>query len=272
MHLFFLELNNGQFYLDFDTTKLLLVRLPGNKYDGLKTDIAMAKRIWNNLKQNPQDNVIHLNRLKTYIVTPSNTSSRTRTKQSEESKIPQSGHKKCQKASKNTSKPCLASGKTKNLSRPQSQRQSPLRIHDRINELVKEKQLHYLKATELKKQKEETELNKCSFRPKTNPLKKPSPKRPIPGDKNYELYEMSKRIKRRQRKDKTTEDLVYERSKNECTFTPNISATSTRMVKSRLEQIPISPFQSEIEDSYRYVKVDGPKQSPYSHKSNAKSS
>jgi hypothetical protein len=44
---------------------------------------------------------------------------------------------------------------------------------------------------------------------------------PTSGDKFNDLYELGKRINMIPKAEKTTEEIEFERSKNECTFIPN---------------------------------------------------
>lgn len=44
---------------------------------------------------------------------------------------------------------------------------------------------------------------------------------PQTGDKFNDLYELGKKLNKLPKQEKTTEEIEYERSKNECTFAPN---------------------------------------------------
>ena len=71
-------------------------------------------------------------------------------------------------------------------------RDGPRNINERIEKLVKDKEDYYLRNFEQKRIKEEIELEKCSFRPKTNPRKRVPLQITKVGGKHKELFDMSK--------------------------------------------------------------------------------
>lgn len=60
-------------------------------------------------------------------------------------------------------------------------------------------------------------------------------------DRNLELFEMSKSKVPSLRKDKTTEEVEYEKNMHEYTFTPSITTSTSRLAKSRVDQRKNSP-------------------------------
>ena len=53
--------------MDFETMRKILTKLGSTSYTHLKYDLLTCKKMWRDLKNNPQDNVIHIDKLKAYI-------------------------------------------------------------------------------------------------------------------------------------------------------------------------------------------------------------
>lgn len=60
-------MNKRQDHMDFETMRKILTKLGTTSYTHLKYDLLTCKKMWRDLKNNPQDNVICLDKLKNYI-------------------------------------------------------------------------------------------------------------------------------------------------------------------------------------------------------------
>jgi hypothetical protein len=263
---FILELNDGDQNINFETMKEILSKMNIKKYANLNENASYAMNIWNMLKDLNNESNVSFEKLRQLISNPYTIHfNQQKTEISEKYKSSQSGltKVKSQKQLNHFNKVPLTSKKVKKMNLVHNNRynlhpnndcsftsvgskpvrvDSPVKIKNRqqpsarIDEIMKEKQEFYVKVSEQKKEKEEKELKECSFRPKTNPRKRPVVMPTQPGTKHEHLFKMSK-LSNKPKVDRKTDDVVYEKFKHECTFMPTILTNAPRLAKSRLDKI-----------------------------------
>ena len=79
-----------------------------------------------------------------------------------------------------------------------------------------------------------------SFRPRTNHFRSPYEQQNKPGIRNEELFKMSKLIQKYKKSDKKTDDVVYEKSKHEYTFTPRTNYPKKKNIDKPVLNAPSS--------------------------------
>lgn len=248
--------------MDYETMKEILSKTEIQKYKNINEDQNFAMSIWNSLKMSENDSFVNYDKLRQLISNPNLINlDLLKVKSKEEVKLPQSGLTKV-KSHKQLNKFPLSSRGVKKMNLVHNNRynahssidtsfasvgskligvdssvknKSSKQSNSHIDELVKKKQEFYKKVLEKKKEKEENEVKICSFRPKTNPRKRPAVMPVRPGSKNEHLYKISKHVTK-PKVDKSTDEIDYERFKNEYTFTPNILPNARRLAKSRLDK------------------------------------
>lgn len=242
--------------------KEMLTKMEIQKYKNLNEDPNFAMSLWDSLKVSENDSFVNYDKLRQLISSPNLIDyHQLKAKSKEELKLPQSGLTKV-KSHKQLNQFPLTSRSVRKMNLIHNNRynahtsidssfasigskligmdssvknKSSKQSNSYIDELMKKKQEFYIKVSEKKKEKEENELKTCSFRPKTNPRKRPAVMAIRPGSKNEHLYKISKQVTK-PKVDKSTDQINYERFKNEYTFTPNILPNARRLAKSRLDK------------------------------------
>ena len=87
----FIDLNRGGQFLNFEMMKLLLSKIGFRKYQNLNENNKLAETLWETLKTNPNDQVIHIEKIANLISNPSVVLPKKRRKSNEENKSQQSG-------------------------------------------------------------------------------------------------------------------------------------------------------------------------------------
>lgn len=144
----------------------LLTNLDSTTYNYLKGDLLSAKKIWNQLKPNPQDVKVSVDSLKSFVRN-NQADALPKTKKSvEEFKIPQSGctkpsHKKSQYSVSNLLRESKPTAPQKQIAHKRVKTYkdfSKININSRVEEMIKKKQDYYLKLEEKKRESEESTL------------------------------------------------------------------------------------------------------------------
>jgi hypothetical protein len=278
---FIIELNDGDPYINFETMMQILSKMNIKKYANLNENVPYAMNIWNRLKDSNNEFNVSFEKLKQLISNPYTIHfNQLKSEVPEKSKPSQSGLTKIKslKQVNHFNKVPLTSKRVKKMNIVHNNRYNvhpnndssfasigskPVRVDSlvknkhrqkssaRIDELMKEKQEFYVKVSEQKKEKEENELKECSFRPKTNPRKRPIEMPIQPGTKNEHLFKMSKQSNK-PKVDRSTDDVVYEKYKHECTFMPTILTNAPRLAKSRLDKMNKSYTESMKSKNSQY--------------------